>query len=358
MTRADTPRRLPAAELPGSFVISFDAELIWGSFDHTSPAEFERRYPDVRRTIRETLALLASYEVPTTWAILGHLYLRGCTRGADGLAHPELVRPVQRWRPGDWYAADPCTDRERDPLWYGDDIVDLIQDAGPLHEIGCHSFGHVLYDDPDLSAEAARSDLAACIDLAAARGISLRSFVFPRNREGHHALLKEAGFTAFRGADPTWHAKLPGVAARLGHLVDQAVAIPPPVSVPTERLPGLWDIPGSMLLMNRTGVRRFVPYESRVRKARAGLRRAARDGGVFHLWMHPFNIASDRVGMLAALESTIVSAVRLRDAGKLRIETMGALTERLSGADRHVTREPVPVMAPPVDDEALALAGR
>lgn len=322
----------PAPEAPGSFVVSFDTELIWGSFDHTSPAEFERQYPDIRRTIDEVLALLARYEVPATWAVLGHLYLGACARDAAGLAHPELVHPRQSWYPGDWYAADPCTDRERDPLWYGDDIVDAIQAAAPLHEIGCHSFGHALYDDPALTPEAVRSDLQACLALARERGIRPRSFVFPRNREGHHQLLREAGFVAFRGADPTWHARLPGAAGRVGHLIDQAIAIPPPVSVPTERLPGLWDIPGSMILLHRAGIRRYVPYDSRVRKARAGLRHAARRGGVFHLWMHPFNLASDRVGMLAALEAIVQSAVRHRDAGRVRIETMGALADRLAAA--------------------------
>ena len=38
----------------------------------------------------------------------------------------------------------------------------------------------------------------------------LRSFVFPRNVDSHHELLGAQGFTACRGADPTWYRSLPG----------------------------------------------------------------------------------------------------------------------------------------------------
>ena len=110
----------------GTFTLSLDTELIWGSFDHRSPEEFERRYPDIRSTIDRLLKLFERYEVSATWAVLGHLFLSECSRDESGVAHPDLVRPRQRWRPGDWYAADPCTNRRTDPLWYGDDIIDTL----------------------------------------------------------------------------------------------------------------------------------------------------------------------------------------------------------------------------------------
>ena len=47
----------------GSFAVTFDTELIWGSFDSLSPAEFERQFPDIRRAIAATLRLLEQYEV-------------------------------------------------------------------------------------------------------------------------------------------------------------------------------------------------------------------------------------------------------------------------------------------------------
>ena len=320
-----------AAPTP-TFALTFDTELIWGSFDHVPVERFAQLYPDIRGTIRSVLELLEEYEVSATWAVVGHLFLAKFHRDDSGMAHPELVRPRQSWRDGDWYAGDPCTDRVRDPLWYGDDILDLLQAARIPQEIGCHSFAHVLYGDPALTRQAVDADLGACVKLAAARGVTLRSFVFPRNSEGHHGALKAHGFQAYRGADPTWHAGVPGPLGRGAHLFDQAVALPPPVSQPTETLPGLWNIPGSGLLIHRTGVRGLIPMASRIRKARAGLRRAEATGGVYHLWTHPFNLANDPRFMLASLAAILREAVRRRDLGSIAIDPMGAIADRMSAA--------------------------
>lgn len=313
-----------------TFVISFDTELIWGSFTHTSPARFDRKYPRVRETIQLILELLERYEISATWAVVGHLFMAGCVRDADGKAHPEMKHPAISSYPMDWYAADPCSTRSSDPLWYGDDIVDLIKSARTEQEIGCHSFSHPPFGDIGCTREVAASEIDACVRLAKARGIDLRSFVFPRNSEGHHDVLRERGMVAYRGLDPMWFRALPGSFRAAAHLLDHALALPPPVSCPTETHPGLWNIPGSMLFLHRAGIRRVVPLRFRVRKARIGLRRAIREEKVFHLWTHPFNLTADRRGMLAALESILQDACQLREAGQLTIEPMGALAARLA----------------------------
>jgi peptidoglycan/xylan/chitin deacetylase (PgdA/CDA1 family) len=316
-----------------TFALTFDTELIWGTFDRMSPEDFSRLYPDIRGTIDAVLRLLDQFEVAATWAVVGHLFLQECRRDGSLLAHPELAaRPSQTWRPGDWYTQDPCTDRHRDPLWYGDDILDALQSTRTAQEIGCHSFSHALYGDSAMTRQMVDADLEACIALAAARGIELRSFVFPRNDEGFHEALQAHGFRAYRGAEPTRRAALRGPLGRSIRLAADVAALPPPVSQPQERLPGLWNIPASALILPRTGVRRVIPAESRIRKAKAGLRRAREDGGVFHLWTHPFNLASDGGSLLAPLEVIIRHAVQARDRGQLVIEPMGAIAERLSSA--------------------------
>jgi peptidoglycan/xylan/chitin deacetylase (PgdA/CDA1 family) len=322
---------VPATTVP-TFALTFDAELIWGSFDHTTPDRFERQYPDVRGTIRSIIRLLDAYEVPATWAVVGHLFLDACERDPSGLAHPALTRPRQSWREGDWYDADPCTDRRRDPLWYGTDVLDAIQAARVPHEIGCHSFGHALYGDPDFTREAAVADVEACIALARERHVELRSFVFPRNLEGHHDVLREHGFVAFRGADPVPGRTYPRPIRRARHFLEHAIGTPPPVSPPVEKLPGLWDIRGSMLFMSRSGPRKAITRAARVRKARAGLTAAASRGQVFHLWTHPFNLASAPEMLLGVLEEIVAEAARMRERGEIAIATMAAVADRAAAA--------------------------
>jgi peptidoglycan/xylan/chitin deacetylase (PgdA/CDA1 family) len=316
-----------------TFALTFDLELMWGSLDRMSAHQFEARYPDMRGTIRAILAELDAFEVPATWAAVGHLFLDRCERGAGGRAHPEIVRPAVPGQPSDRMSVDPCTDRASAPLWYGDDLLDWIQSARTEHEIGSHSFSHPGFGDPGMTREAAASELAACVRIARERGIELRSFVFPRNREGFHEVLREHGIIAYRGIDPTWYRGAPRSAWRLAHLVDQGLGLPPPVGRPVERLPGLWNIPGSMLLLHRVGVRRYVPIAARVRKARHGLRRAMDTGSVFHLWTHPMNLAQDREAMLGGLRSILRHVAELRDQGRIATATMAEIATAAAGGD-------------------------
>ena len=329
MLMTDTVPDPPPSARP-TFVLSLDTELIWGSFDHLTPSEFDEAYPDIRATIRSILRLLETYEISATWAVVGHLFLESCSRSPEGLAHAGLIRPRQSWRTGDWYRADPCTDVRSDPLWYGPDILDLLQSAQVAQEIGSHSFAHVLFGDPDLTREAVEADLRECVAVAARRGIELRSFVFPRNSEGHHEALRAAGFTAFRGADPYRFAGTPRPVYRASHLTGHALGLAPPISRPSEKLPGLWNIPGSTLFMHRAGLRRAISRAARVRRMKRGLAKAMSEGGIFHLWTHPFNLANDPVYLLAVLEDTLKVASVARERGELSIETMGSLAAKLS----------------------------
>ena len=154
-------------------------------------------------------------------------------------------------------------------------------------------------------------------------------------------MIREAGFTAFRGADPAWHSGLGGPVGRMARYLDHLVALPPPVSVPTEALPRLWNVPGSMLLLHRSGARRWVSLESRVRKARRGLHAAAERGAVFHLWTHPFNLASDPDGLIRVVDRILREAVAMRERGELVIETMSTVAARME--DRSA--------APPSEDQ-------
>jgi peptidoglycan/xylan/chitin deacetylase (PgdA/CDA1 family) len=312
-----------------TFVISLDQEFIWGHFDQMSPEAFLAANPDPRGTLHALIDLFDEFDIPATWAIVGHLFLGSCNRDESGRAHPEIVRPRYDWYPGDWLGVDPCSDRASAPLWYGDDVLDAIQGARARHEIACHSFSHLIFGDPGCSEQAAATDLKACVEAAAKRGIALRSFVFPRNSEGHHALLRKHGFIAFRGEDATWWNRLPGAARRAGHWVDQASSLPPPVTEPKEALPGLWNLPGSLLLLHRQGVRRLIPFAARRRRISLGLARAVERRQLFHLWFHPHNLCFDRAGLVAVLRAGLEQAVRWRDRGLLDIRTMGDLAEEL-----------------------------
>ena len=306
----------------GTFLLTFDVELVWGLF-------FERRwreralarYGEIRPVFAELLDVLARHDVRATFAFVGHLFLDRCERG-DGGVHPEMVRPDHGFFPGDWYGFDPATDLETDPLWYGRDLVESVRAASPEHEIGAHGFSHAFLDG---GRELARSEMAAAARAAAGHGIEARSFVFPRNVVAFTDELGPAGFTCYRAADAAGAPEVPvgsGAIARAGRFARRLAGAAPPVGRP-RYVDGVVEVPSSLPILPGMGLRRAVPAASRLREVRKGLERARDRNAYFHLWTHPHNFVEGRARMIRFLDRAMALVAAFRERGEIDVLTMG-----------------------------------
>ena len=138
-----------------------DTELIWGYVAY--PADDAVRLmknddKNVRGCIDILLNLFEKHNIPATWAVVGHLFLDHC-ECEDGIPHKDMPRFKD-----DWYSSDPCTDIQRDPLYYGRDIVEKILSSRIEHEIGYHSFSHVVFSE--CRREVAEAEIKEGIKLA------------------------------------------------------------------------------------------------------------------------------------------------------------------------------------------------
>lgn len=311
--------------MPGTFVLSLDTELAWGTLDKDGAHLYRSQLERMRERTAALLNLLQTYNVPATWAFVGHLFLDRCDRVIDGQdPHPDVLAVESSRRGRHWHDPDPATDRDRDPFWYGDDVLEMVLKSSPRHEIGCHTFSHHSLDEARVPAEVARSQLDKCRRLASERGLDLKAFVFPRNQVGHVGILGEMGFTCYRGPEVSWYTSLPHRLAKGAHFLHRMAAITPPVYRDLVARNGVVNIPGSMFLMPPDGIRKYIPGWSRVRQASAGLRSSVERDAVFHLWFHPWNLGSSP-RMLDWLERILQQADSLRATNGLRIMTMGDL---------------------------------
>jgi hypothetical protein len=115
-------------------------------------------------------------------------------------------------------------------------------------------------------------------------------------------VLPQNGFTSYRGIAPSWTWRAPGAyGKRLARLAHHFLPVPAPVVEATAEN-GIVNIPASYSYLHRTGWARYVPISVRVRKPILAMRKAARSAGIFHLWTHPFNIASDPENLLGGIE--------------------------------------------------------
>jgi peptidoglycan/xylan/chitin deacetylase (PgdA/CDA1 family) len=308
----------------GVFTLSLDFELIWGTLDLFGPGQFRKACEYEREVIIDRLLeLLIEFEIPATWCIVGHLFLDSC----DG-KHAEIVRPLP-----EWFSHDPGTDVNRDPIFYGRDLIDKIRACRVPQEIGAHSFSHVIFSEESCSRETAASELAACVRVAKEQNLSLKSFVFPRNEVGHLGLLAEYGFSNYRGPEPSRYdaLRLPSSIKRLTHLADVLTAAEPPVVLPKREGDGLYNIPGSMIYFPMHGLRKHIPVEFRVRRARKGLDAAVREKRIFHLWFHPTNLADEPEEMFRGLRLIFEYARDLRQRGLMNYRNMGGLACEANG---------------------------
>jgi glycosyltransferase involved in cell wall biosynthesis len=308
----------------GTLVISIDTELQWGGIHH---GEFAAPCDPAaeREAIGRTLTALARHRISATWAVVGHLFLDRC--GPEGgVKHPHVERPDYEWFPGDWFDVDPCTDLDRDPAWYGTDVVAAIRSCPTHQELASHSFAHMLADDPGRSAASFDADLLECQRVAADAGVALRSFVYPRNAIGHVDRLANAGFTSYRGrprltlSGPRWR-------QRIARRID-AVALTRTSAVRPRRDGDIWDIPGTFLFnpADRAHLRLWLW------QAKRRMRQAARHGSLVHLWFHPQNISQDVDLAVEALDVVLAEGRRMIDAGRLENRTMAELAESLAAA--------------------------
>jgi len=299
-----------------TFIISLDTELIWGCIAAPSSKVVSLMKADKKKgrgCIDILLSLFEKYNIPATWAIVGHLFLDHCEK-KNGIAHKNMSRFKK-----DWYSSDPCTNIQKDPLYYGKDIIAKILSSSVKHEIGYHSFSHVVFSE--CSQEVAEAEVKEGIKSAEEFGITLKSFVFPENKIGHIDLLRKYGFEIYRGKNLGRYDLSQNILIqKFNGGIDKIIA--PPAE--PKWMDGIWEIPSSMFFCDSQIKFSVLP------RAKIGLYRAIRSKKVFHIFLHPHNLL-----LYPSLKNDLDKFLRIvakkRDEGKIEVMTMGEFAEVLNG---------------------------
>jgi peptidoglycan/xylan/chitin deacetylase (PgdA/CDA1 family) len=306
----------------GIFTISIDYEFAWGYADHHLRHEDRTRILGEVKIVKRLLALFDKYDIPATWAIVGHLLEKNCSFFEGHLPHPEYPRPVHGRDDADWFSNHPGAGDISSPLWFDSlGLINEITESAVSHEIASHSYAHIMYGATDVNEGAVKSDIKNTERIHSENNLPMNTFIFPRNMEGFHDLLKEAGISYFRGTTKKWYSALPSVLKRLGHYIDNFLPISKTV-LPKKHVSGLIDVPDSMLLIGRNGLRRIIPESITIQKAIKGLHHAAKHNRVFHLWFHPSNFSYDTETQFEVLETILKKAADLREDNLIDIKTI------------------------------------
>ena len=310
----------------GTVVLSIDAELGWGFRDYSAAERPAERIARSRWGWNRAVETLAEFDIPATWAVVGHLFESECTGAHVG--HPT---------PPGWFAHE-RGENPMDPQYrYAPELLADLATSDVGHDIGAYTYSDVDFSADYATEALARAECDRTTEAAEAAGVQMRSFVFPHNRVGHREILAESGFTCYRGPGPEPERRLDGSYSAPLRKLARATVLPDPEPLVEPSLDeyGLVNIPPSLYLFGFKGTTRQVLAatvgDPVVRQARLGIDAAARREGIYHLWLRLNDLTTeadlDRFRAVCAY----LDSVRAEEG--LTVETMRSVADRVVSED-------------------------
>ncbi|MXP13328.1 polysaccharide deacetylase family protein [Altererythrobacter confluentis] len=297
------------------FILSLDCEGKWGVADHLG-ADLHRSLNDagLRLAYRQIIELLDEYSLPATFAFVG------CFAEETQSLHrlmPELAHLGSKAADYLGPAIHDMTEGSREG-WHGAWAVEQVAQAPTLHEIALHGVTHVPWTDLDRKGAYREMALLAQMETPVRHA---RTFIYPRNKIAHQDVLEASGILGYRLSPPD--------RSRLSSLTSEFdIWSRPDADSPASDV--IVPIPAGFFVNWQSGLRRLVPNNISLLRARRLLDAAERTGGVVHYWLHPENIAT-APATLGLLRSILEVVAERRDKGRCDVLTQQRYVEHHTG---------------------------
>jgi peptidoglycan/xylan/chitin deacetylase (PgdA/CDA1 family) len=312
----------------GALVISLDFELHWGVRDKRPvDGPYRENLLGAREAIPRMLDLFEEFGVAATWATVGFLFAKNRREREE---FSPSIRPQYKNPKLDAYSEATGDSEDDDPLHYASSLITRIAKT-PKQEIATHTFSHYYCQESGETREAFAADIASAVAIARHNGFDVRSIVFPRNqfRPGYESVLKDAGITCYRGNEPNWmYRPRPReeetLAVRAPRLLDGYISLSGPKFIRWEEIAqssGIYDVRASMFLRPYSTQRRGLE-PVRLRRIAGGIRAAAKNRGIFHLWWHPHNFGKNISENIEFLRSVLKVFAEQRQVHGMQSLTM------------------------------------
>lgn len=317
---------------PGSLVLSLDFELYWGVRDVVRLSDYRENLLGVRHAIPALLELFERYSVRCTWATVGFLFARDKDelRAHSPERRPEYVDANLSPYP---HVNSIGRDEREDPFHYAPSLIARIADVEG-QEIASHTFSHYYCLEPGQDERAFQGDLEAAASIGAARGLTPRTLVLPRNQwnDDYTSAVREAGFVGFRvnRAHPVLRPSRLSEETpprRLLRFLDSYLPITGGLGVQPATVRGeVAQMEASLFLRPYSPRLRHLDA-LKLRRIERAMQSAATRGEIFHLWWHPHNFGRHLEANLAFLERVLQSYRALSDEHGMRSRTMADLCD-------------------------------
>jgi len=277
----------------GIFTVSIDFELYWGVRDNWTIEQYKNNLKGVEKAIPQILRIFNEHNIHATWATVGFLFFKNSNDLKNNM--PSRLPKYNEKKMSPYNYVNETTKLES-TYHFAPNLIELINNHEG-QEIGSHSFSHYYCIEKGQSISEFETDLLSSIEIAKQKGISLKSFVFPRNqyRADYLPILSNLGIECYRGNESNWmynssKNSLQLKIQRLSRLIDSYFNIS---GNNTYLLKNCFqekpfNFPSSRFL--RPYSSKFAMLESlRLRRIKKAMDYAAINKQLFHIWWHPHN---------------------------------------------------------------------
>jgi peptidoglycan/xylan/chitin deacetylase (PgdA/CDA1 family) len=307
----------------GIFTISLDFELFWGVRDHRTLESYGENIRNVHQVVPRLLELFSKYNVHCTWATVGFLFFND---KKEMTSYLPAERPAYKKK-----EYDPYPYLEQNVLekiyHFAPPLIEQIKKS-PGQEIGTHTFSHFYTLEKNTTISQFKNDLRSAIAIGKAKGIELKSIVFPRNQysDEHITACLDEGITIYRGNELSGAYK--PVSRENENIFRKGVRF-------TDTYINLTGhhchaIPVANKIINVPASRFLRPYNPKfkmfdglkLRRIKQGIKFAARHGLVYQLWWHPHNFGKHMDENFRFLEQVLKFYHQLNQAGKIESQNL------------------------------------
>jgi len=293
------------------FIISFDCEGKWGLADCLS--DFERDQltnENLDSAYQRLVDILDRRNLKGTFAFTG----------AFTMSYDEYVECKDWFR--DYHVngqgwltlfRNDIENREFEG-WLNPEPLKIVKRNG-IHEIASHGFTHLPLHENLISTEAFLHEMDCISRWEEMRGLSCKTFVFPRNKIGFRALLRNAGFIGYRDGDAELNQRWNQVRILHDEINMWKNAQPHSTGEDT-----LLAIPSGFFLNWRVNLRKYIPMGVTLARWHHAIENAIKNDAVIHLFTHPQDyLTGDRQYQL--LEEILDFVQQKRESGEITNQT-------------------------------------
>lgn len=284
--------------LKASFSISIDLELAWGVWDKINHNYLNNAINLEREIVDKLLNVFNHYDLPVTWATVGAL----------------IDKNNKMINVGDKKA------------WYAPDVIDKIINSKTNHLIASHSYAHPNFKETNENTII--EDFEKAKYFFESIDIKPNVLIFPRNQVAHLSILKKFNYKFYRSVDKSWYKRVSNHNKFLGKIANISDKILPFTTnsiKPIKHENGLTEIPSSILLISRNGLKFAVTNFNMFYKIKKGIELAIKNKECFHIWFHPSNFYFKSHKQFDLLNNILIYVKKMREKNLIDVKLLDQL---------------------------------